>query len=89
MTTTTDVLRQTIAKVNIMGVEKTREELLDELRGLEEELARLNETVSEYRQKCESAEEDEENSTDFFSRISPVSPIVAALILRPNFITVP
>jgi hypothetical protein len=55
----TGVLRQTIAKVNTMGVEKTREELLVELRGLGEELARLNETISEYKQKYESAEEAE------------------------------
>jgi signal transduction histidine kinase/ActR/RegA family two-component response regulator len=34
-----------------MDVEKTKEELLNELHGLKEELARLKETASEYRQK--------------------------------------
>jgi two-component system cell cycle sensor histidine kinase/response regulator CckA len=56
-----------------MGVEKTREELLDELRGLEEELARLNETISEYRQKCESAEETSEQYRLFLQNFTGIA----------------
>ena len=51
-----------------MGVEKTREELLNELRGLEKELTRLKETVSEYKQQHQAIKETKDQLNITFSK---------------------
>ena len=52
-----DIFWQTIVRPKHMDVDKEREELLNELKGLKEELARLKETASEYKLQYQAIKE--------------------------------